>query len=143
MYNTQKGVEQQDKQDKSNNFNGVMSAIGTGLGLFLSDEDAKENKEPIPEGDALEAVNSMPVEEWDYKEGQGDGGHHVGPYAQDFARATGKGDGHAIKAQDAIGLTMKAVQDLSVKVDKLSRAVGLGAPAQRKKPAGAQPLVAA
>ncbi|AAL49642.1 unknown [Sinorhizobium phage PBC5] len=106
---------------------GIGSFLG-GIGglIFKSDEDAKENKEEIPEGDALDAVNNMPVEEWDYKEGEGDGGHHVGTYAQDFQRETGKGDGRSIMAQDAIGLTMKAVQDLDSKVERVMDAIGLG-----------------
>ena len=37
-----------------------------------------------------------------------------------------------IKAQDAIGITMKAVQDLSDKVDKIGKHVGMKAPAPRR-----------
>lgn len=112
---------------------GIGQVLGTGLGLIFSDEDAKEQKKPIPEGDALDAVNEMPVEEWTYKEGVADEGRHVGPYAQDFKRATGKGDGKAIAVQDAIGITMKAVQDLDQKVERIASAVGLGGAKSRSR----------
>jgi hypothetical protein len=117
---------------------GIGSFLGGITGLIFSDENLKKNKKKIPDGAALEAVNDMPVEEWDYKPGVEDGGRHVGTYAQDFKRATGKGDGRTIAAQDAIGITMKAVQDLDRKVDRIASAIGLGGspakpPAQRRK----------
>lgn len=62
----------------------------------------------------------MPVEQWKYKDGMGDGGEHIGPYAEDFQAATGKGDGATIPVVDAIGVTMKAVQELNQKVDKIA-----------------------
>lgn len=102
---------------------GVAKAVP--WGTIFSDESLKENKQPIPEGDALDALNKMRVEEWDYKSGIADEGRHIGTYAQDFQRETGKGDGRTIAAQDAIGITMKAVQDLSEKVDRLAYATGL------------------
>jgi len=105
---------------------GIGSFLGGIGGLIFSDENVKENKSEIPEGDALDAVKSMPVEEWDYKPGVADGGRHVGTYAQDFKRATGKGDGRTIPVGDAIGITMRAVQDLDKKVSRIADAVGLG-----------------
>jgi len=97
----------------------------TGL-IMKSDENAKEDKSPVDDGAGLDAVNAMPIEEWSYKPGEGDKGRHIGTYAQDFAKATGKGDGKTINAVDAIGVTMAAVQDLSKKIDKVANAVGLG-----------------
>ena len=72
----------------------------------------------------------MPVEKWKYKEG--DDTEHMGTYAEDFTKATGTGDGKRIEAVDAIGITMKAVQDLDKKVEKL--AVGLGKPKSKSTP---------
>ena len=67
----------------------------------------------------------MPVDEWQYKRGVADGGkqRHVGPYAEDFKRETGKGDGKTIPVVDAIGTTMGAVKELSAKVDRLDKRV--------------------
>lgn len=93
------------------------------MGAMLSSKEAKTDKKPVKDGAALEAVRSMPVEQWTYKPGQGDGGTHVGPYAEDFAKATGKGDGKTIDIASAIGVTMKAVQDLD---KRISAALGGG-----------------
>lgn len=126
------------------NAGGIGSALGGIAGLiFASDENVKEDKVPVEDGAGLDAVNAMPVEEWTYKPGVEDGGRHVGTYAQDFQKATGKGDGKSIAVQDAIGISMKAIQDLSKKVDKIATVVGLGqgkakqpATARRAAPAG-------
>lgn len=134
IYNTQVGIQRDQQQQQSQNFNGIMGALGTGLGLFLSDETLKEDKAPIADGEALEQVIELPVESWRYKEGVADEGEHIGTYAQDFQAVTGKGDGHTIPAQDAVGLTMRAVQDLNSKVDRLARAVGISGPAKKNKP---------
>lgn len=132
LYNAEMARWQNQEQIASNNFNGVMGAIGTGAGLLLSDEDVKKDKEPIPDGSALEAVNNMPVESWRYKDGVADESEHVGTYAQDFQEQTGQGDGQTIPVGDAIGITMKAVQDLSKQVDEIASAVGLGAAKSRR-----------
>lgn len=114
-----------EQQTAAANASGIGSFLGGVVGLF-SDENVKENKEPVADGSGLDAVNSMPIDEWDYKDGVADEGRHIGTYAQDFQRATGKGDGHSIPVVDAIGVTMKAIQDLDKKVDQMSAAIGLG-----------------
>ncbi|UXS01096.1 tail fiber domain-containing protein [Agrobacterium tumefaciens] len=134
QYGLQLDAWKTQQQMNAQNASGIGSFLGGIGGLIFSDEEVKENKEEIEDGDALDALNSMPVEEWDYKPGVADEGRHVGTYAQDFQRATGKGDGHTIPVQDAIGITMKAVQDLDKKLDATIDAIGLGgvAPAPRK-----------
>ena len=142
LYNSELGIWQQNEQNASNNLNGFMGAVGTGAGLLLSDEEVKTDKQPIPEGEALEAVEAMPVEKWRYKDGVADEGEHVGTYAQDFQEQTGEGDGKTIPVGDAIGITMKAVQDLSGRVEEIASAVGLGArPGRRSAKAPARPPV--
>lgn len=127
------------QQMKAQNANGIGGFLGGIAGLiYKSDENAKEDKEPIEDGTALEAVREMPVEAWSYKEGVADEGRHVGTYAQDFTEQTGLGDAKNIAAQDAIGITMKAVQDLDKKLDAAINAIGLGgvtpAPTASAKP---------
>lgn len=115
------------QQQSSANAAGLMSGIGTMAGLGIaafSSKDYKEDKRPID--GALDAVNSMPVERWKYKDGISDGGEHIGPYAEDFQKATGAGDGKTINLVDGMGITMKAVQELSEKVDKLAGSKGMG-----------------
>lgn len=124
------------QQLAAQNASGIGSFIG-GLAGMISDENAKEDKSPVEDGAALDAVNSMPIEEWTYKEGVADEGRHIGTYAGAFQAATGKGDGKSIPIVDAIGVTMKALQDLDGKVEKISNAIGLGqdqvAPKQQAK----------
>jgi len=124
LYGNQLNAWNAQQQANSASSAGLMSGIGqlvgSGAALYMmSSKDAKENKRPV-EGSALEAVEQMPVEQWKYKDGMGDGGEHIGPYAEDFQAATGKGDGATIPVVDAIGVTMKAVQELNQKVDKIA-----------------------
>jgi hypothetical protein len=81
----------------------------------------KKDKEPIARGEALNAVRSMPIERWTYKSGISDEGRHVGPYAEDFSRQTGTGNGKAINVQDAIGVALGAIKDLDARIEALSR----------------------
>ncbi|EDM71046.1 Hep_Hag [Roseobacter sp. AzwK-3b] len=107
----------------------LASGLGTAAGYlaFGSSKNIKENKsKPMS---VLNAVRDMPVEEWEYKEGHGDGQRHIGPYAEDFQKATGLGDGKKISVIDALGVTMGAVQELADKVDKVSA----GAKPKRKQ----------
>jgi hypothetical protein len=97
---------------------------GQGTGGMASSEEYKENKTPIKDGEASDKIKNMRIEKWDYKEGIADEGTHVGPYAEEFKETfnTG-GDGKSIKFQDAIGVTMKAVQDLAKNVDMLEKMI--------------------
>ena len=104
-------------------WSGIGSAAGMGMMAFSS-KDYKTDKKPARSG--LKAVKKMPVEEWKYKDGIADGGEHIGPYAEDFQKATGKGDGKMINVMDAVGVTMKAVQELDAKIDKLGQNKGVG-----------------
>lgn len=103
-------------------WSGIGSMVGSGASLYalgaFSSKKVKEEKRPIT--GALEAIEKMPVEKWKYKDGVADSGEHIGPYAEDFKEATGAGDGTMIPFQDAIGVTMKAVQELNQKVDKIA-----------------------
>lgn len=101
----------------------IAGAAGTVAGYaMMSSKDAKTNKTKAMS--SLDAIKKMPVEEWEYKHGMGDGGgkRHVGPYAEDFQKATGLGNGKEISIIDAMGVTMGAVQELAGKVDKLATA---------------------
>ncbi|RBO54648.1 hypothetical protein DSD19_04530 [Rhodovulum sp. BSW8] len=88
---------------------------------ILSSRDYKTNKRPAR--GILEQVREMPVEEWSYKEGIADGGPHVGPYAEDFHAATGKGDGRSIPVVDAIGISIGGVQELDRRLRRLARSI--------------------
>jgi len=130
-YNNQAGILNQqysnqlqawsaNQQANAQGLSGLMGAAGTlgGTAIMMSSKDYKENKRPV-EGSALEALKGLPVESWKYKDGIADGGEHIGPYAEDFKRQTGNGDGKTIPIQDMMGLQLKAIQELGAKVDKM------------------------
>lgn len=119
QYQQQMSAWQADQAASSSLWGGLGGLAGLAL---VSSKDAKENKKPV-ERSLLDAVEKMPVEQWDYKPGMGDGGSHVGPYAEDFQKETGRGDGKTINVVDAIGVTMGAIKELSAKVDSLASSV--------------------
>ena len=134
-YGQQASILNQDYQnrrqawaDGQSGMSGIMGAIGSIAGAYgpqllamMSSRDAKTDKRKVRDGAALGAIREMPVETWTYKDGMGDGGAHVGTYAEDFAAATGKGDGKTIPIIDAIGITMGAIKDLDRKVSALKK----------------------
>lgn len=104
---------------------GIGGAIGSILGAmpgFPSSKGIKTNKKPVS---ILGAVKDMPVEEWEYKKGKGDGGgkRHIGPYAEDFKAKTGLGDGKSISIIDAVGVNMGATKELAEQVDRIEQKI--------------------
>ena len=69
---------------------GVLLAPGGGAWSSVSDRASKENLQPIDAQAVLDAVVSMPISTWNYKE-QDDSIRHIGPMAQDFYAAFGFG----------------------------------------------------
>lgn len=127
------------QQAAATGIGGIMGAVGMGIGAFASDEDLKENKRPVD--GALAAIKGLDVEAWSYKDGAA---HpvtgellppdetHIGPYAQDFQRETGMGDGRTIDMISSMGLMMKGIQELDDKVDRIA-----AGKAKRRKPSDA------
>jgi len=103
--------------------NALMSAAGTAAGMYAgrtaSSKSMKTDKKEVREGSALKGVNNLDVESWSYKDDP-ERESHIGPYAEDFKREFGVGDGKTINVVDALGVTMKAIQDLSDRVEKLA-----------------------
>lgn len=145
QYQNQLSAWSANQQAAGNMWGGIGQLAGTvGTMALASSEEYKTDKKQIGDS-ALDAVNNMPVESWKYKrEAQGkdlgpsvippDDKTHVGTYAEDFQRETGMGDGKSIPVGDAIGVTMKAIQELDQKVERM----GLPAssrPKSRKKEA--------
>ncbi|PTM61912.1 tail fiber domain-containing protein [Phreatobacter oligotrophus] len=124
QYATQVDAWKASQMMAAQSASGFGAAIGGLAGLFMSDEEVKTDKRPLPPGMALEAVREAPSESWRYKPGVADEGEHIGPYAQDMQRATGKGDGKTIKVQDMLGLHHAAIADLDRKIDAIADAVG-------------------
>lgn len=114
---------------------GILGALGTAVGgwagggfkMPTSDKNAKKNVKPISDEQALQAVEKTPVSEWAYKDGEGDGGTHIGPMAQHVRATMGEEAAPGGKQIDLItmnGVSMAAIAALSRKVDKLAKAKG-------------------
>ena len=116
---------------------GIMGALGTVAGGFLggsgfaeivkSDQNIKKDIKPVSDEQALAAVEDTPVSRWTYKEGEGDGGAHIGPMAQHVKATMGERAAPGGKQIDLItmnGMNMAAIAALSRKVDKLAKAKG-------------------
>ena len=124
-------VAQMQSQDS-----GLMGALGGVAGSFLggsgfakmvdSDKNKKEDIKPVSDEKALEAVKKTPVSRWKYKDGEGDGGAHVGPMAQHVNKNMGEQAAPGGKMVDLItlnGMNMAATGALARKVDKLAKKV--------------------
>lgn len=132
QYNSQLQAYEFQQQQQAQQSASMMSGIGSILGMFMSSKKFKTGRK-IATG-SVEKIKQMPVQTYKYKTGIADGGaqQHIGPMAEDFQKATGTGNGQTISAQDAIGLTMGAVQELAGKVDHIHKAIGLGKAAIKK-----------
>lgn len=113
---------------------GLMGALGTVAGGWASggfkmpsDENIKKDIKPVSDEQALAAVEDTPVSRWTYKEGEGDGGAHIGPMAQHVKATMGERAAPGGKQIDLItmnGMNMAAISALSRKVDNLAKAKG-------------------
>ena len=103
------------------------SAAGsTAIASFLSDKKAKKYIKPVSDAAALQAVKATPVSSWRYKDGQGDGGAHVGPMAQNVRKTMGETAAPGGKQIDLIsmnGISMAAIAALDKKVGRLSQQI--------------------
>lgn len=103
---------------------GLWGGLGTaaGIAVAMSSKKVKTDKQPAPP--ALKGLREVPVESWKYKDGEGDGGQHVGPYAEDvhkqFGDAAAPG-GKMIDLISMIGINTKAIQELDQKVSRIER----------------------
>lgn len=118
--------------------NGLFGALGNVAGQFagsnagsaalvaLSDKNKKKDIKPVSDDKALDSVEKTPVSSWKYKDGQGDGGAHVGPMAQHVQKNMGDKAAPGGKMVDLVslnGTNMAAIAALSRKVDKLSKKI--------------------
>jgi hypothetical protein len=81
-----------------------------------SDRNAKENFEPVSPNEILDKVVGLPISTWNYKTAPGF--RHIGPMAQDFCAAFGRGtDDKHIANVDADGVALAAIQGLNQKLE--------------------------
>ncbi|MBV5291307.1 MAG: tail fiber domain-containing protein [Curvibacter lanceolatus] len=123
MYGQQANYQTQAQQAQ----NGLWGSLGTIGGMALSawaksDVNAKEDIQPVDGNQALQAIRKIPISKWNYKPGEGDGGEHVGPMAQDVQSQLGDQVAPGGKAIDLIsmnGIAMAAIKALDKKVSSI------------------------
>jgi hypothetical protein len=106
---------------------GVTLASGGGSWSSLSDRASKTGVAPVSGREVLDKLSEVPVSTWGYK-AQDPSIRHIGPMAQDFARAFGVGESRrSITSIDADGVALAAIKGLNERVE----ALGGGMPASR------------
>ena len=93
--------------------------IAAGMGAFKSSRELKQENAPVDPEAMLEAVREMPVESWRYVDGFQDEATHIGPYAEDFQRLIGVGDGITINFIDALGVAFATIKALDAQLQEL------------------------
>lgn len=116
------------------NNDGGLSSLGSILGgsaaLYnaISSKDAKTDKRPVDAEVITKGLQRIPVEAWSYKDGEGDGGEHIGPYAEDVQREFGDAAAPGGKMIDLVtmnGIALAGVKELNSRVKKLEARAGL------------------
>jgi len=89
-------------------------------GVPVSSKSLKTAAGKVDAARILASVAALPVEAWRYKPATGlEQQTHIGPYAWDFEKAFGVGDGVTINTIDAIGVCFAAIKALSERVHTL------------------------
>lgn len=111
----------QQQAQRSNGFWGSIGQLGaSALPFMFSSKELKTGGELIDKEKTLEAVLSIPVRAWQYKEDfSTDNEVHVGPWAEDFNKALGLSEKPVIHIADAIGALIGAVQAQAAQIEEL------------------------
>ena len=98
--------------DSSGNQTGVSLAPGSGSWSSMSDRAMKRNFVRVDGSVILQRIAGLPISSWSYK-AQKASVRHLGPTAQDFARAFGLGeDNRHIDTIDSEGVALAGIQTL-------------------------------
>jgi len=99
-----------------------MTLLGAGLGAFMSTKKGKVKTGTVNADKLSRSMANIPVDRWRYKPGVGDGGEHIGPYAEDMAkRGAATPDGKMIDVVSALGVNTAAIKGLSQRLAKVER----------------------
>ena len=119
----------QAQAQASNAQNGIFGdLLGAGMGvagMFMkSSKGSKDSGAKVDGKKALKGLAALDVDEWTYKPGQGDGGDHVGPYAEDVNREFGDDaapGGKMINMVEMSETNAKALRELATEVAGLKK----------------------
>jgi len=122
------GIQNQAYANDTNRMK-AMSDIGSDAASaykLLSDKNAKKNIKPVSGKVSLAAFRKMPVSNYDYKKGRGDGGNHTGHMAQDVRKGLGDATAPGGKMIDMISLSghqSNAIRELDKTDQKTIKAI--------------------
>ena len=122
-YGAAHGIMRDQQQASANEAAGWGQMFGTAAGLYAgSSKKIKEGKSKVNDSDTLDKVKGLPVEKWKYKDGEGDGGKHIGAYAEDvqakFGNKAAPG-GKMINLVSMHGIALSAIKGLAKQVSGL------------------------
>lgn len=117
-------------QNSPSPLGGIGSMLGGAASLYtaISTKKAKTDKTPVSAEVITKGLQRIPVEAWRYKEGEGDGGEHIGPYAEDVNREfgdTAAPGGDKIDLVSMNGLALAGIKSLADRMDKMESRVGM------------------
>lgn len=121
------GVYQAQNQatGQQNGIFGDMLGAGAGIAgmIFNSSKDKKLQGSPVSGKKALRGLSDLAVEDWTYKPGEGDGGSHIGPYAEDVQKRFGDRvapGGQGINMVEMSNVNAKAIAELARELKALN-----------------------
>ena len=104
---------------------GVSLNAGGSSWLVISDRNRKQDFLSVDGEDLLARLRSVPVTTWRYRDEADRSVRHIGPMAQDWARAFGfSSDNTTINMSDFDGVNLAAVQALEARTREQSRQLG-------------------
>ena len=99
---------------------GVQVAAGASSWTVVSDRNRKGDFLDVNGEDILARIRQLPVSTWRYRDEVDRTTFHIGPMAQDWARAFGfSRDNHTINMSDFDGVNLAAIKALSDRTDRL------------------------
>jgi hypothetical protein len=113
-FSNKQGINKQNQDDTT----AMISSLAMAAAMaFSSSRTFKTDAAPTPT--VLPGIEELSIESWRYKPEFNDPNRHIGPYAEDFKELFGVGDGKMIHVVDALGVCLKAIQELSARVNHL------------------------
>ena len=110
-YQNQLSAHNANQQRQSSMWQGAANLAGTGASLMKSHPSYKEDDGPAER--ILDRVEQLPVRTWRYRRDIDPHQElHIGPYAHDWQRIMGIGNGTEINVIDAFGVVLKCIQEL-------------------------------
>ena len=118
-YNGQMQAYNAQQAQKGSAWQGAANiASGIGSMAFKSSKTFKHADGPVER--TLDRLRDIPIRTWKYRHNIDPRQEvHIGPYAEDWKRILGLGNGKEIAVQDAFGVALKCIQELHDEMDGL------------------------